>query len=275
MQIEVVGARFSSSQNVYNFSPNGNELKLGDKVLVESEKGNDIATIVQESKMIESSMLSEALKNVIRKATEKEVEMLKENNMIVSKYKGDVIDVVKELGLEMKVISVECNYDMSRITVNFTADDRVDFRTLAKKLAEKYKKRVELRQIGPRDAVRELGGLGICGKECCCAQGFGQCDHISIKMAKNQNLSLNPNSISGLCGKLLCCLSYENEMYVQALKEMPKVGMYVKTPDGKAKVMYNNLFKKIVTVKFERENGEEIKEFELKDLTFDKFDKKG
>ena len=263
MQIEVVGVRFRTNHNTYSYSPNGLKLKKGDLVIVESEKGNDIATVVEAEKTIDASTLSDSLKNVLKFATQKEIKMADENMKIAKSYFSEINAIVKESKLEMKVISIEANYDLSRITVNFTAEDRVDFRVLAKKLAEKYKKRIELRQIGPRDAVRELGGLGICGKECCCRQGFGQSDHISIKMAKNQNLSLNPNSISGLCGKLLCCLAYENETYVEALKVMPKVNSFVSTPDGKGKVVYNDLFKKIVTVKFERENGDETKEYEL------------
>ncbi len=266
MQIEVVGVKFRTSPNVYSFSPNGLELKKGDKVIVESEKGNDIATIVEEKKMVEASSLNDTLKNVLKLASEKEIQLAEENDKIAKSYFAEINDIIKSSGLEMKLVSVEGNYDLSRITVNFTAEDRVDFRALAKKLAEKYKKRIELRQVGARDAVRELGGLGICGKVCCCKQGYGQSDHISIKMAKNQNLSLNPNSISGLCGKLLCCLAYENETYVEALKEMPRVNSYVSTPDGKGKVAYNNLLKKIVTVKFEKENYEEMKDYELSQI---------
>ena len=270
MQIEIVGVRFKSSQNVYSFSPNGLDLKVGDKVIVEKERGDELATVFEEKKLVEANLLNDTLKNVLRLATDKEVHMAFENNKIAKGYVDEVIKIVKELGLDMKVISTEANYDFSRLTVNFTSEERVDFRVLAKKLAEKFKKRVELRQIGPRDAVRELGGIGMCGKECCCKQGYGQCDHISIKMAKNQNLSLNPNSISGLCGKLLCCLSYENENYVEALKEMPKVNSFVKTPDGKGKVAYNDLFKKIVTVKFEKDGVEETKEYALSQISFDK-----
>jgi len=266
MQIEVVGVKFRNSQNIYSFSPNGFELKKGDKVIVESEKGNDIATVVHEKKNVEASTLSDALKNVIKLATEKEILQAEENAKIAKGYFDEINSLIKESGLEMKLVSVEGNYDLSRLTVNFTAEDRVDFRNLAKKLAEKYKKRIELRQIGPRDAVKELGGIGICGKECCCKQGFGLSEHISIKMAKNQNLSLNPNSISGLCGKLLCCLAYENETYVESLKVMPKINSYVSTPDGKGKVVYNDLLKKIVSVKFEKENFEETKEYELSQI---------
>ena len=214
MQVEVVGVKFRSSNNTYSFSPNKNELKKGDMVLVETDKGNDIGLVVTEKESVDVSTLIDSLKNVIRVATEKEVKDAEKNNEIAKGYLPEVVEIVKKMGLDMKVLSVESNFDMSRLTVNFTAEERVDFRALAKRLAEKYNKRVELRQVGPRDAVKILGGIGPCGKECCCSQGVGYCDHVSIKMAKNQNLSLNPNSISGLCGKLLCCLSYENENYV-------------------------------------------------------------
>ncbi len=270
MQIEVVGARFRHGLNTYSFSPNGGKYQLGDHVIVETEKGNDIVRIVEEEKLIDASSLEDSLKNVLRKATDEEVKRADENDKKAQSFLPEVRKIASSLDLEMKVISVEANYDFSRVTVNFTSEGRVDFRVLAKRLAEKYKTRVELRQIGPRDAVRHMGGLGICGKECCCSQGFGQSDHISIKMAKNQNLSLNPNSISGVCGKLLCCLAYENETYAEALKSMPKVGTIVSTKDGKGKVIFNDLLNRKVSVKFESETSSEIKEYDEKEIKFER-----
>lgn len=270
MQIEVVGARFRHGMTTYSFSPNGKQYHLGDKVLVQTEKGDDIVTIVQEAQMIDASELEDSLKNVLRLATEQEIKMADENDKKAQSFKDEIVEITKSMDVDMKIISVESNYDFSRMTVNFTSDGRVDFRALAKKLAEKYKTRVELRQIGPRDAVRCMGGLGICGKECCCSQGYGLSDHISIKMAKNQNLSLNQNSISGVCGKLLCCLAYENETYAESLKSMPKVGSVVLTKDGKGVVMYNDLLNRRVSVKFEDENSSEIKEYDEKDVKFDR-----
>lgn len=270
MQIEVVGVRFRHGGTIYSFSPNGGNYKKGDKVIVETERGNDLVTVVEDEKVIDASSLSDPLKNVLRKATEKEIEDAVIFDEKASTYLPEVRKMAKESGLEMKIVSVEANFDNSKITVNFTSDGRVDFRAFAKKLAEKLKNRIELRQIGPRDAVRNMGGLGLCGKECCCAQGYGESDHISIKMAKNQNLSLNPNSISGLCGKLLCCLAYENDAYVKALNEMPKVNSFVETPDGKGKVVYNNLLKRLVSVRFESENVAEVKEYKLDEIKFEK-----
>lgn len=268
MQIEVVGVKYRHNNNIYSFSPNGLNLKKGDKVIVESEKGQDLVTVVEEEKLIDASALNEGLKNVIRKASKDEEVMAEENDKAAKGLVSEIKKLARKMELDLKIISIDGNFDFSKITINFTAEDRVDFRNFAKKLAEKYKKKIELRQIGPRDAVRIMGGLGLCGKECCCSQGFGDCQHVSIKMAKNQNLSLNPTSISGVCGKLLCCLSYENEHYVELLKMMPKINSFVDTPDGRGKVVYNNLLKKIVSVKFEKEGASEVKEFEIDKIRF-------
>ena len=270
MQIEVVGVKFRHGVYTYSFSPNGKDYKVGDRVVVETDKGSDLVRVVEEKKTIDASTLEETLKNVIRLASEEEIKKAEENDEKASSFLPEVRQMAKQSGLEMKIVAVESNYDFSRMTVNFTAEGRVDFRAFAKKLAERFKTRIELRQIGPRDAVRYMGGLGICGKECCCAQGYGQSDHISIKMAKNQNLSLNPSSISGVCGKLLCCLAYENQTYADALKSMPKVGSIVQTKDGKGKVMYNDLLNRKVSVKFEDESMSEIKEYDESEVKFER-----
>lgn len=266
MQIETIEAKFRNGVHSYSFSPNGLELNVGEYVIVDTEKGHDLVRVTSSVKRLEPSELVEPLKNVLRKATEEDRQMAEENYKKAEGLLSEVKALVRKEKLDMKVISVECNYNYSRLTVNFTAENRVDFRELVKKLVEKYKVRIELRQIGPRDATRLLGGLGVCGKECCCRQGFGINDHVSIKMAKNQNLSLNPNNISGLCGKLLCCLAYENPYYEEVLKVMPKVNSIIMTPEGEGKVMYNDLLKKTVSVKFSNENESEIKEFGLEEL---------
>ena len=270
MQIEVVTAKFAHGNNGYYFSPNGNELKKGDKVLVETEKGKDVVTIVREAEEISADQLEGPIKNVLRHATEEEVQTALENDKKAESFLPEIKALVKKKNLEMKIVSVEGNYNLSRITVNFTAENRVDFRELVKELAEKYKTRIELRQIGSRDCTRILGGLGPCGKVCCCNQGLDYTDHVSIKMAKNQGLSLNPNSISGLCGKLLCCLAYENPYYVEVMKEMPKINSFVKTADGEGKVIYTDLIKKTVSVRYQTETTSEIKTYELKDVKFKK-----
>lgn len=270
MQIDVVSVRFLRGNNEYFFSPNGNTLSKGDYVIVDTEKGKDLVLVVSPLQKIDASVLSEPLKNVIRKATEKEFEEAQENNIKAEALLPEIKKTVREHQLEMKVVSVESNYNYTKLTINFTAENRVDFRDLVKQLAEKYKIRIELRQIGPRDCTRILGGFGPCGKEVCCHQGIGVNDHVSIKMAKNQGLSLNPNSISGLCNKLLCCLSYENGYYAEVLKEMPKQNSFVHTPDGEGKVIYCDLLKKKVDVRFQNENNSEIKSYDLAQLKFKK-----
>ena len=270
MQIEVVSARFRNGAHDYWFSPNGMELKVGQYVLVDTEKGKDIVRITKSVQTVDESMIEGALKNVIKLASEKELKEMEDNNNKAASLYDEIKAMVKAERLEMKVVNVESNYNFSRLTINFTSEDRVDFRELVKKLAEKYKTRIELRQVGPRDATRLIGGLGVCGKVCCCKEGFGVNDHVSIKMAKNQGLSLNPNNISGLCGKLLCCLAYENPYYVEVLKEMPKVNSKVSTPEGEGVVVYNDLLKKTVSVKFENELSSEVKSFDLAKLKFKK-----
>ena len=266
MQVEVVTAKFNNGVHGYWFSPNGYELKKGDMVIVDTEKGKDIVKITKEAQEINADHLQEPLKNVIKMASEEEIKMAEENNKKVQQYLPEIKKMVQEEKLDMRIISVECNYNLSRITINFMSENRVDFRDLVKKLADTYKSRIELRQIGPRDRVRLVGGLGPCGKECCCSQGFGISDHVSIKMAKNQGLSLNPSGISGTCGKLLCCLAYENPYYEEMAKIMPKVGADVETPEGKGKVVYNDFIKKTVSVKFQDENTSEIKDFAIEEI---------
>ena len=270
MQVEVVTVKFNKGVHGYWFSPNGLELHLGDYVIVDTDKGKELARVSKEKELIEEHELNEPLKNVIKIADQKEIDGAEENYQKAELLLSEVKEIVKEEKLDMKVISVESNYNYTKLTINFTADDRVDFRELVKKLADKYKTRIELRQIGPREVTRIIGGLGICGKECCCKQGFGVNDHVSIKMAKNQGLSLNPNSISGLCGKLLCCLAYENPYYVEVMSQMPKVGSNVISPDGEGKVIYNDLIKKVVSVKFVTENSSEIKNYPVEELKFNK-----
>ncbi len=270
MQIEVVSARFYKGFQDYYFSPNGLDLKNGDKVIVDTEKGKDIVTIVGEKQLIDGQSLNEPLKNVLKIASEQEIKEAEENMAKASALLPEVKKIVKNENLDMKVISVESNYNYSKLVINFTSEGRVDFRDLVKKLAEKYKTRIELRQIGPRDATRLMPCLGVCGKQTCCSQGVKFNEHVSIKMAKNQSLSLNPNSISGLCGKLLCCLAYENQYYSETLKLMPKINGIVKTPDGEGKVIYLDLIKKKVTVKFQTEQSTEIKVYDCEQIKFNK-----
>lgn len=273
MQVEVVGVKFKNGNHIYSFDPNGLDLKIGDYVLVETEKGTDLGTIIKEREMIDVSTLVSALKKVVKVASDSVVKKAEEYDKEAQKLYPLVKKIVKEENLDMKVVNVEASFDNSKYIVNFTSENRVDFRDLVKKLAVAMKKRVELRQIGSRDEVRVLGGFGPCGKICCCVQNMGEFDHVSMKMAKNQNLSLNPASISGLCGKLMCCIAYENPVYQEAIKVMPKVGTTVTTKDGKGTVVFNNLLKRIVSVKFVEGDDSDIKEYALADITFKKEEK--
>lgn len=266
MQVEVVTVKFNKGVHGYWFSPNGFDVKVGDKVIVDTEKGRELVTVTKEKEKVMAEELNEPLKNIVKIADDKDLKMAEESYKKAETLLPEIKKLVKNEGLEMKVVYVEGNYNYSKLTINFVSEQRVDFRELVKKLADKYKTRIELRQIGPREETRYLGGLGICGKECCCKQGFGINDHVSIKMAKNQGMSLNPNNISGLCGKLLCCLAYENPYYVEVMKEMPKVNSEVVTPDGKGKVIYNDLIKKTVSVKFVTENTSEIKTYSVEEI---------
>lgn len=266
MQVEVVGVKFKNSNHIYSFDPNGMELKKNQYVVVDTEKGADLGVVIKENETIDASTLVAPLKKVLKIASKEIVEKAELFDKEADKLYPTIKKIVKEFGLEMKIVKVEASFDNSRYIINFTSENRVDFRDLVKKLAETLKKRVELRQIGSRDEVRMLGGFGPCGKICCCAQNMGEFDHVSIKMAKNQNLSLNPNSISGLCGKLLCCLAYENNVYQEALKVMPKIGSNVSTKDGVGAVVYNNLLKREVDVKFVKNDETEIKTYSLEEI---------
>lgn len=270
MQIETVGVKFKNSNHIYSFEPNGFKLKNGDYVLVDTEKGVDLGVVVKEKETIDPTTLMSPLKKVVKIASQEIVANAEKYDKEAEKYYKTVKDIVKQFNLEMKVVKVEASYDNSRYIVNFTAENRVDFRELVKKLAEVLKKRVELRQIGSRDEVRMLGGFGPCGKICCCVQNMGELDHVSMKMAKNQSLSLNPASISGLCGKLMCCIAYENPVYQEALKKMPRINSQVSTKDGKGVVVFNDLLKEMVDVKFADGDGSEIKTYPLAEIHFKK-----
>ena len=196
----------------------------------------------------------------------KKLNISKQNKVEAEKVKETVKQKVNELELEMKVDGVVISLDKTKITIYFTSDGRVDFRNLVKELATNFKSRIELKQIGPRDEVRCMGGFGPCGKVCCCKEFLNDFDHVTIKMAKTQNLSLNPTKISGLCGRLMCCLAYENEHYSETASLMPKINSEVITPNGKGVVMYNDLLKRQVTVKFGGDNQTEIKVYDVNNI---------
>lgn len=270
---KVVGVKFDNNNKIYYFNPKQLRLKQDDKVIVLTENGLEMGTIALGLTEINDNELVEPLKDVVRIANKKDFETKKK---LKQKEKDTLISakkIIEKHKLEMDLINVEYSFDSSKIIFTYTAEGRVDFRELIKDFASTFKAKIELRQVGVRDEVKMVGGLGPCGREVCCKKFLNDFGKVSIKMAKNQNLSLNPTNISGLCGRLMCCLGYENDFYADALKEMPKINQVVKTPDGEGMVVYNDLFKKTCTVKIVTENETLTNEYEVDKLIFKKGNK--
>ncbi len=246
---EVIGVRFKEVGKVYYFAPGEHKLKIGDMVIVETARGIECGTVALENKEVPDKELTSPLKPLIRIATEDDLLHLRENKEREKKAFKICEEKIAANGLEMKLVNVEYTFDNSKILFYFTADGRVDFRALVKDLAAVFRTRIELRQIGVRDEAKMLGGLGICGKPFCCSSFLGEFQPVSIKMAKEQGLSLSPVKISGTCGRLMCCLKYEQAAYSDLLKRTPKVGAIVNTPDGKGLVVENNLIAGTLKVK--------------------------
>ena len=250
--IEIIGVRFKKVGKIYYFSPNELDIQLDDDVIVETAKGIECGKVVIPKREIDEEQFSTPVKPVIRVATQKDYETIEKNK---AKEK-DAFDIclkkIQKHGLKMNLIDVECTFDNNKILFYFTADGRVDFRELVKDLASVFRTRIELRQIGVRDEAKKLGGLGICGQPFCCSRFLGDFQPVSIKMAKEQSLSLNPTKISGTCGRLMCCLNYEQESYEELLKVTPKVGAVVKTADGKGVVEDVNLLTGKLRVKMDK-----------------------
>ena len=239
---EVVGVRFRNTGKVYYFAPGDiTGLEKGMGVIVETARGMEFGTISMPVTTVRDSEVIRPLKRVVRIATEEDIRKKEENEG----KKQDALRLCQEKidkhGLEMKLIDVDYTFDSNKIVFYFTADGRVDFRELVKDLASVFRMRIELRQIGIRDEAKMIGGCGPCGKSLCCASWMSDFQPVSIKMAKNQNLSLNPTKISGICGRLMCCLKYENDVYLELRKGMPDNGERIETPDGPAKVVDTNL----------------------------------
>ena len=248
---EVIGVRFKNMGKVYYFDPEEYELKIGDNVIVETARGVECGEVAMERKEIAEEDIVQPLKKLIRIATPDDLKKVAEN-AIKEKTAFDIC--VKKIAahkLEMKLVNVEYTFDNSKILFYFTADGRVDFRELVKDLASVFRTRIELRQIGVRDEAKMLGGLGICGQPFCCKRFLDEFQPVSIKMAKTQNLSLNPTKISGSCGRLMCCLKYEQHAYEDAQTRMPKNDSFVQTPDGPGNISAINLVKETVTVRLD------------------------
>jgi len=245
---KVVGVKFSQTGKVYLFNPNNIKLDMLDDVVVDSAVGLSYGTVYV-IKDIDESDLKEPLKDVVRKATEADKKKYLELKEKASKDIFVVREKVKKLGLDMKIVSAQYSLDATKIIIDFSAEDRVDFRELLKELASALKVRIELHQVGQRDEVKIKGGIGPCGEICCCNRFLKDFEHVTVKMAKNQGLSLNPVKISGLCGRLMCCLAYENKTYEETLKKMPKINSEIETPKGKGIVVYNDILRERVSVK--------------------------
>ncbi|MCL2436801.1 MAG: stage 0 sporulation family protein [Clostridiales bacterium] len=247
--VRVAGVRFKRAGKVYYFDPDGIEVGTGENVIVETARGLEFGSVVSPIKEMEESRIVAPLKKILRAADKKDLLQHKENEKRKQKAIQLCQEKVNKHGLVMKLIDVEYTFDSSKIIFYFTADGRVDFRELVKDLASVFKMRIELRQIGVRDEAKMMGGIGNCGKGLCCHTWLPEFEPVSIKMAKVQNLSLNPAKISGICGRLMCCLKYENDVYMDLRKGMPEQGERVKTPDGNAVVVESNILENIVKVR--------------------------
>ncbi len=264
---EVIGVRFKEVGKVYYFDPDNKKLKLGDTVIVETSRGIECGKVAIANKEVSDEEIVHPLKKLIRKATKEDMRRLEENHRKEKEALKICEQKVAEHKLDMKLVDVEYTFDNSKILFYFTADGRVDFRALVKDLASVFRTRIELRQIGVRDESKMLGGLGVCGRPFCCSSFLGEFHPVSIKMAKEQGLSLSPTKISGTCGRLMCCLKYEQDAYTDLLKHTPKVGAIVKTPYGRGLVVETNLLTRVIKVKMDNTPDDAAPQtFKVKDV---------
>ena len=250
MQYEVVGVQFKQVGKKYFFDPNGFELKKGDYVLVETIRGMEFGTVVIGPKFVNEEDVFLTLKPVMRIATDEYIEKHRKNKADEVEALASCEQLIIKNKLDMQLLGCEYTFDRTKLIFYFTAEGRVDFRQLVKDLAYTFRLRIELRQIGVRDAAKMIGGLGPCGRVLCCTSFLGEFATVTIKMAKNQQLSLNPSKISGICGKLLCCLKYENETYVELMQRLPDVGNRVLTEFGEGRVRSINMISETLLVDY-------------------------
>ncbi len=262
--LKIIGVRFKSVGKIYYFDPDGRELAEGDKVIVETARGVECGEVVITDREIDEEKFSSPIKKIIRPANADDMKQIEKNH---EKEKEALViceQKVRDHKLNMNLIDCECTFDNNKLLFYFTAENRVDFRELVKDLASVFRTRIELRQIGVRDEAKMLGGLGICGQPFCCSRFLGEFQPVSIKMAKEQGLSLNPTKISGTCGRLMCCLKYEQDAYEDLLKNTPKVGAIVKTMEGRGVVEEVNLLTGKLRVKIDKtENVISVKKDEV------------
>ncbi len=268
--IKVIGVRFRAAGKIYYFDPVGMEIKTGDNVIVETARGIEFGYVVLGSREVEEDKVIQPLKPVIRMATEEDRRIEARNKEKEKEAFAICLEKIRKRGLEMKLIDAEYTFDNNKVLFYFTADGRIDFRELVKDLAAVFKTRIELRQVGVRDETKILGGIGICGRPLCCHSYLSEFIPVSIKMAKEQNLSLNPSKISGVCGRLMCCLKNEEETYQVLNSKLPNVGDFVTTDDGlKGEVHSVNVLRQLIKVLVTINNDEkEIREYRVEQLKF-------
>ena len=257
--IEVVGISFVDSNKIYYFLPNNLNLNKNDLVVVETERGEQLGKVVTNLLSVDSTKLVAPLKNVLKLANDHDKYVFEENKSLAEEAIVSANKIINKLGLDMKILNASFTLDKKQLLFNFLADDRVDFRELAKKLAAIYKTRIELRQIGVRDKAKEVGGYGQCGRRLCCSSFLKDMNSVSINMAKKQNLALNPQKINGVCGRLMCCLEYENDCYDEYVKGLPKVGDKVLVQGENGKVIFVDLFDRSYKVELEDSKVVEVK----------------
>ncbi len=252
--IEIVGVRFQNSGKVYYFAPGKLTLPIGTQVVVETARGQECGTVTIANREVDDENVVAPLKPVVRIMTQEDFKTLEQNRQKEERAFGICEQKIAARGLSMKLVDVTCTFDNSKLLFYFTAESRVDFRELVKDLAAVFRTRIELRQIGVRDEAKMFGGLGVCGREFCCRGYLGDFQPVSIKMAKEQGLSLNPTKISGTCGRLMCCLKHEQSVYEELQKITPRIGSIVKTPNGKGRVEDANLITGMLRIKPDKED---------------------
>lgn len=265
----IIGVRFRTAGKIYYFDPLRFSVKRGDHVIVETARGVEYGTVVGEPREVDDKKVVQPLKPVLRVATERDDEQEAGNKLKEKEAFRICQEKIRKHGLDMKLIDAEYTFDNNKVLFYFTADGRVDFRELVKDLASVFKTRIELRQIGVRDETKILGGIGICGRVLCCHSHLSEFIPVSIKMAKEQNLSLNPSKISGVCGRLMCCLKHEEETYEELNRRLPNTGDYVTTDDGlRGEVASVNVLRQQVKVIVEIGDEKEIREYKVDQLKF-------
>lgn len=267
--IKIVGVRFRNAGKVYYFDPKGYKIGAGDHVIVETARGVEYGTVIGGIREVPDDKVILPLKAVIRVATQEDDARAQKNRAREKEAMRICSEKIRRHGLDMKLIDAEYTFDNNKVLFYFTADGRIDFRELVKDLAAVFKMRIELRQIGVRDETKILGGIGICGRVLCCNSFLSEFAPVSIKMAKEQNLSLNPGKISGVCGRLMCCLKHEEETYEELNRRLPNAGDYVTTDDGlKGEVSSVNVLRQLVKVLVEVNDEKELREYKVEQLKF-------